>query len=338
MILRICAASLLVACLPHDTRPVVSDAEIVVMVDNDGRPPGSGTSSDLVTMNLDGSHRTQITHDDQLEFLPHFSLDGTRLLYTKYLTGTYGQPSAATDIAIYDFTTETESLLTHRGDAAQAAWSPDGSTITFLTHGGSDSSIWLMDADGGSPRLIGSALRTADDAVWGDIAWSSDDWILFVVAEQPSGPCFKVRLDKVRPDGSERTKVSDGGTSCTPTGMEQSGDADPGFSADGQTIYTSRGLPRSPAGASPPVTERKLVSLSSAAWSPGKLEADLSLASEPDCVEGVPKGSPDGTQILDYRLCFDASVPAGTYVTDTAGSYRTFVAEGFGADWNPVAR
>ena len=338
MVLRICAASLLVACLPHDTERIVSDAEIVVMVASDGSPPGSGMSSDLVTMNLDGSHRTQITHDDELEFLPHFSHDGTQLLYTKYLTGTYGQANATTDIALYDFTTETETLLTDRGDAAQAAWSPDGSTIGFLTHGGGTSSLWLMDADGSHPRPIGSATGADDDAIWGDIAWSSDDWILFSVGQQLSGPCFKVRLDKVRPDGSDRTKVSDGGASCTPAGMEQSGDADPGFSADGQTIYTSRGLPRSPAGASPPVTERKLVSLSSAAWTPGKLEADLSLASQPDCIEGVPKGSPDGTRILEFRACFDSFASIGTYVTDQAGSYRTFVSEGFGADWNPVAR
>jgi len=27
---------------------------------------------------------------------------------------------------------------------------------------------------------------------------------------------------------------------------------------------------------------------------------------------------------------------AGTYVTDILGSYRTFVADGFGADWNPA--
>ena len=27
----------------------------------------------------------------------------------------------------------------------------------------------------------------------------------------------------------------------------------------------------------------------------------------------------------------------GIYVTDTAGSYRQFVATGFGADWNPRA-
>jgi hypothetical protein len=119
--------------------------------------------------------------------------------------------------------------------------------------------------------------------------------------------------------------------------MEQSGDADPGFSADGATIYTSRGLPAAPPG-NPAGTERKLVAVSADAWTPGKPEHDLSLAVQPDCIEGVPKGSPDGTRILEFRACFTGGTPMGVFVTDTAGSYRTFITEGFGADWNPRAR
>lgn len=344
------AGCLLAACAsePRDARdapdaPTPADApQIVVQVATAGEVPGSGAASDLFVMNLDGTGRVQLTHDDALEFLPHFSPDGTRVLYTKYETGTYGQPGSVTDIAVVDLATGRETLLTHRGDAAQAAWSPDGTQIAFFTHGPPDpppgtSTLWRMDADGSNPREVASATGADDDAVWGDIAWSSDDWLLFTVGEEPSGPCFKVRLDKIRPDGSARTQVSDGGTACTPDHMEQSGDADPGFSPDGQTIYTSFGLPRSPAGASSPVTERKLEALSSDPWTPGKPLHDLSLPAEPDCIEGVPKASPDGTRVLVFRKCFDSSQPGGTYVTDTAGTYRTFVTEGFGADWNPVA-
>jgi Tol biopolymer transport system component len=309
---------LLAACT--GTPRIASDAEIVF-----------AAGQDLAVMNLDGSAREQLTHDPELEFLPHFSPDATRVVYTKFLQGSYGTPDARTDIALYDFTTRTETLLTARGDAAQAAWSPDGTTLAFLAHSVAGSELWLMDADGAHPRVV---LQTAE--VIGDPAWSSDDWILLVVAEQPAGPCFKTRLDKLRPDGSDRTQVSDGGASCTPAGMEQSGDADPGFSADGRTIYTSRGLPRSPAGGSPPLTERKLVALSSEPWTPGKQEIDLSLPSQPDCIEGVPKGSPDGTRILLFRACFDVPIPFGVYLTDTQGSQRTFIADGFGPDWNPT--
>ena len=65
-------------------------------------------------------------------------------------------------------------------------------------------------------------------------------------------------------------------------------------------------------------------------------EADLSLPAAPDCIEGVPKGSPDGTRVLLFRAC--AGEPWGVTLTDAAGSYRTWIAEGFGADWNPAAK
>jgi hypothetical protein len=123
--------------------------------------------------------------------------------------------------------------------------------------------------------------------------------------------------------------VSDGGQDCTPPGKEAIGDADPGWSGDGQTIYSSRGLALVPAGlpATSLVTERKLYAFSSDPWVAGKPETDLSPSSEPACVEGVPNGSPDGQQIALFRMCYDdgpSSAP-GIYITVTTGSYRKFV-------------
>jgi hypothetical protein len=43
--------------------------------------------------------------------------------------------------------------------------------------------------------------------------------------------------------------------------------------------------------------------------------------------------------VLLFRLCFDRpGFRGGVYLTDTSGSYRTFVVAGFGPDWNPLAR
>lgn len=54
-------------------------------------------------------------------------------------------------------------------------------------------------------------------------------------------------------------------------------------------------------------------------------------------LSGGRSPSPDGTQVLVFRICFDTGSPlGGIYLTDTAGSYRTFVSQGFGADWNPA--
>ncbi len=287
-----------------------------------------GSAQEIFTMNLDGSKRTQITNDGLNKFLPHFSPDGTRLLYTKFLVGGYGQPNSQFDVVVYDFATAKETQLTHIGNGFQPVWSPDGQLIAYDTAGGP---MRIMNADGSNDHLVGAPSET----VGGDIAWSSDDWILFTVPQYTNN-CFKVRLDKIRPDGTARTQVDDGGPNCTPNGMEQSGDADPGFSADGKTIYNSRGFPRAPAGM-PTATERRLYSFSSDAFTPGKVETDLSLASAPDCIEGVPKGSPDGTRVLLFRACA-GEAHSGVTLTDKAGSYRTWITDGFGPDWNPVAK
>lgn len=322
---------------------VASEAQIVVMAPTGSQiVPDTGADAgawELVVMNLDGSGRRRITDNDEQEFLPHFSPDGTRLLYTRFLSGGYGIPGAESRVTVYDFATGTTRDLTETGRDSYPVWSPDGSRIAFLSardFPDGRHALWVMNADGSDAHEIGRPSGEPSDFEWGDIAWSSRDWILFVALENDAGnTCFKARLDVVRPDGTERTQVTDGGPSCTPPGLEQNGDADPGFSADGATIYTSRGLPDRPPGI-PGGTIRRLYAVSSDAWDPDKPEKDLSLASAPDCIEGVPKNSPDGAHVLLFRLC--AGEQPGVYVTDDQGSFRTRVADGFGPDWNPVAR
>jgi hypothetical protein len=320
-------------------------AQIVFMAPTGSRHlPGSSAGAgdwDLVVMNLDGSGRRQVTQNHEQEFLPHYSPDGTRLLYTRFTSGGYGVAGSASRVTVYDLATGATRDLTDTGSDSYPVWSPDGNRIAFLSTRNQAPApgrhaLWVMDADGSHAREVARPSGEALDFEWGDIAWSSQDWILFVVAENnATNTCFKTRLDKIRPDGTKRTQVTNGGPNCTPSGMEQNGDADPGFSADGATIYTSRGFPAVPPGI-PGGTVRRLYALSSGAWYPGKVERDLSLPSAPDCIEGVPKGSPDGTLILLFRIC--AGMPAGVVVADTAGSFRSWVADGFGPDWNPAWR
>lgn len=313
------------------------------------KPNFGAQGFELVVMDLDGSNRRQLTDNAEQEFLPHFSPNGTRLLYTRFTKGGYGVEASLSRVTVYDFATGTTRDLSDTGKDSYPAWSPDGTRIAFLSTRDGYQALWVMNADGSGAREIGHPSGPDLDFVWGDIVWSSQDWILFVVAENvTNGACFKTRLDKIRPDGTARTKVSDGGPNCTPLGKEQSGDADPGVSADGMTIYSSRGFPVAPVGASSGITERRLYRFSSDAWYQGKPEHDLSLAAAPSCVEGVPKGSPDGTRILLFRACFDggATSQPGIYVTDTSGSYRTRVASAqadgsgvpavFGPNWNPA--
>lgn len=295
--------------------------------------PGTVSEQELFIANLDGSNTRQITNDGLNKFLAHFSPDGARLVYTKFLSGKFGDPSPEVDIFSYSFATATETRLTTMDDGFQAAWSPDGQQIVFGDYNGLG--LYLMNSDGSGQQLVAQPSRAPDDLLWHDFAWSSDNWIYFVVG-QSTNSCFKVRLDKIRPDGSSRTQVTDGGPNCTPPNMEPYGDADIGISPDGQTVYSSRGL--SPLPANPTQTLRHLYAYSSDAYTPGKVETDLSIASHPDCVVGVPKASPGGTQILVFLFCPPGPQDVGVTLTNTSGSSWSFIATGFGPDWNPTTQ
>jgi dipeptidyl aminopeptidase/acylaminoacyl peptidase len=320
--------------------PAVSTASTPQIVLEAVGPFGEARIEEIITMNLDGSRRAQRTNDGMNKFLPHFSPDGSRILYTKFLRGAYGDPTSVTAVAVFDLASERETLVTPTpppggaplpptGTPWQPIWSPDGKRIAFGTGDG----LWIMNADGSDAHRIGGPAGTEDDFVWGDPLWSREDWIYFVVAQNVAG-CFKTRTDRIRPDGSARTKISDGGPNCTPPGFEQNGDADPGISPDGKTIYSSRGLPRRVPGREN--TVRHLVAFAAEPWTPGKVEVDLSLDSKPDCVAGVPKVSPDGSRILLFLFCGDDTASAGVTLTDTRGSFWAPLGPGFGPDWNPA--
>jgi hypothetical protein len=322
----------LTACGGRGTAAATPSAKPQIVFEGPG-VPGTVSVQELFTGNLDGSHIAQITQDGLNKFLAHFSPDGARLVYTKFLSGHFGDPNPVSDIFAYTLATATERRLTTVGNGFQAAWSPDGQQIAFGNYDGTG--LYIINADGSGQVLVGQPSGAPDDVIWHDIAWSSDNWIYFVV-KQLTNNCFKVRLDKIRPDGTSRTQITDGGPNCTPPNMEPYGDADIGISADGQTVYSSRGL--SPLPADPAQTLRHLYAYSSGAFSPGKVETDLSIASHPDCTVGVPKGSPDGTQILVFLFCPTDLQHIGVTLTNTTGSSWTFISTGFGPDWNPTTQ
>src|SRR5262245_5532074 len=66
------------------------------------RPELDERGDEIVVMNLDGSNRRRLTDNDRHEFLPHFSPDGARLVYTKYTNGAYGVADSKSNVAVLE--------------------------------------------------------------------------------------------------------------------------------------------------------------------------------------------------------------------------------------------
>jgi hypothetical protein len=237
-----------------------------------------------------------------------------------------------TALAVLDLATLQETVLTHDGVSEQPAWSPDGTRIVHNTY--SNMGMWVMNADGSNATLLGQPSGAQSDLQWADPLWSSDNWIYFVVEQNING-CLNVRIDRLRPDGTARTQITNGGTQCSLPNHEPAGDADPGISPDGSTLYSSRGLASDVPGL-PGHTLRHLYTFSSAPYTPGKVETDLTATLKPNCIAGVPKVSPHGSQVAVFLLCPADPAHYGTWLTTPTGSSYTFVMPGFGADWNPA--
>ena len=104
---------------PVSTAPATA-AQMVFMYPPEGRapPPGPGARHEVAVMNLDGSGFRQLTHDGTFKFLPHFSPDGTKIVYTKFAVGAYGSPDAQMDVAVLDIASGRETMITRGGTNA----------------------------------------------------------------------------------------------------------------------------------------------------------------------------------------------------------------------------
>ena len=190
-------------------------------------------------MNADGSGQIQVTGAQGFgDFYPSWSPDGAKLLYS-HCTEVVGLGFfSQCDIDVINADGTGRKVLLSRGRwlNARPEFSPDGKTIAFASdRGGLQGAIWVMGADGSSPkRLTEPGLR----ANWPD--WSpSGERIIF------ADNCCVVRsnLYTIRPDGSGLKKLT------AVKSLSQNA-AFPSYSPDGTkvSLLYDKGCPKGPEG------------------------------------------------------------------------------------------
>ncbi len=192
-------------------------------------------NNDVFVMDADGANPTQITFGPGYDGHPHWSADGSRIVFnsdrdTPDLTAEW-------HLRWHDIWSEKpdgSDLIKHtdcRTTCTYGSLSPDGkhllyrrvddkSGLNWLMHAGArNSEIYISAADGSNARVL-----AAHPAFDGWPAWSPDgQWIVF--ASNRTGPPLTSQLWLVKPDDSGLVQVTSGEWSHTQPAWTGSGDA-----------------------------------------------------------------------------------------------------------------
>jgi Tol biopolymer transport system component len=113
----------------------------------------------------------------------------------------------------------------------EPAWSPDGSQIAFRSNRGSNSSIWVMNADGSDPHQL-----LPGDAYMGDPIWSPDgSRVAFSSDQDLASGSFGTSIWIANADGTDPIRVT----------FEEGGDIVTGWSPDGSGLVFMRSVDQS---------------------------------------------------------------------------------------------
>jgi uncharacterized repeat protein (TIGR01451 family) len=190
----------------------------------------------ICIMNSDGTNQTRLTYNTGLDWEPHLSSDGKRIVFTSGRDGNEeiyvmnsdgnnqvrltnntswdGEPKWSPDGTKIVFTSKrdgnTDEIYVMNADGSgqtrltentitdfSPSWAPDGSKIIFSsTRAGGSYQLFVMNPDGSAPT------RITYTATWDyQAAWSPDGTkIAFTAGPTPSGPIWRIYI--INSDGS----------------------------------------------------------------------------------------------------------------------------------------
>ena len=175
---------------------------------------------DLYLMKGDADHLVAFGQTPWTEESAALSQDRRHIAFASNRYGSY-------DLFVMDLDASGNRIRTRRltdgsGNESDVAWSPGGRRIVYTVRRGRSSTIDVIGASGGTPRVL------AENAL--NPAWSPDGhWIAYSAPNPHDRTDYDIWV--MRPDGSHRTDVID----ATPT------DWSPKWSPDGRRIaFTGR--------------------------------------------------------------------------------------------------
>jgi dipeptidyl aminopeptidase/acylaminoacyl peptidase len=141
-----------------------------------------------------------------------------------------------------DDASEPRQLTDGDFDDAMATWSPDGSTIAFVSNRLEDAEhkfvtadIWAVDVAGGEPRRL-----TDSEHMVANPSWSPDGKTIACYGAPTPAPLGRVHVHTVSAEGGEMTDVSqalDQNNRFVQCDYMWPVDSPPAWSPDGSTIY-----------------------------------------------------------------------------------------------------
>jgi Tol biopolymer transport system component len=252
---------------------------------------------DIYTVNPDGSALTQLTDTGGMgERAPTFSPDGNYIAFTRN--------SGETLWVMRSDGTEARRVTHTAGTMVALSWSPDGKKILYY-RSDSPSGIWVVNADGSSPRSL-----LEEEAV-GTPTWS------------PDGTKIAFRRD------TQIWTMNADGTGLSQLVTGQFISASPNWSPDGTQILFE-GIPCCG-------DESDLYTIPSGGGSATLVTTDPSLLYSRD-----PVWSPDGSKIVfeECRDPFNIDCKSDLYVMNSDGSGVTLLqstpVDESEPDWQPA--
>jgi Tol biopolymer transport system component len=94
----------------------------------------------IARVTLDGSDLQRLTHDDQVDWFPHLSPNGTHAVYISFPPGTTGHPAdkpvelRIVELPEWDDPTATIQLFGGQGTINVTSWSPDGTEFAYVAY------------------------------------------------------------------------------------------------------------------------------------------------------------------------------------------------------------